>query len=65
MGNNPDTTRRKIVQLLSGSALFAGPVASAQAGVVLSGFRMVQQENVMLHFDLNSAADGANLFTLI
>jgi len=68
MDNRPDTRRRRIVQLLSGSALFAGPIsvvqANAQANVLLSSFRMVQQENVMLHFDLSSAAVDANLFTL-
>ncbi len=64
MGKGPDTTRRRIVQLLSGSALLAGPVTGAQANIILSGFRMVQQENVMLHFDLSSAAGDADLFTL-
>jgi len=64
MGNRPDTTRRRIVQLLSGSALLAGPAVDAQSKVILSGFRMVQQENVMLHFDMNSVAGDANLFTL-
>jgi len=64
MGNGPNTTRRKIVQLISGSALLAGPVAGVQANTVLSGFRMVQQENVMLHFDLSAASD-ADLFTLV
>jgi len=64
MANSPDTTRRRIVQLLSGSALLVGPAASARASVVLSGFRMVQQENVMLHFDLSASAGDANLFTL-
>lgn len=64
MGNSPDTTRRRIVQLLSGSALLTGQSVRAQAKVVLSGFRMVQQDNVMLHFDLSSSAGEAKLFTL-
>lgn len=64
MGNNPDSARRRLVQLISGSALLSGSMTRAHANAVLSGFRMVQQENVMLHFDLNSSNRDANLFVL-
>ncbi len=37
---------------------------SAQASAKLYGFRMVQQENVMLHFDLDSSSATADLFML-
>lgn len=37
---------------------------SAHASVKLHGFRMVQQDNVMLHFDLDSAAAVVDLFSL-
>ncbi len=40
---------------------FSGVV---QAGVKLKGFNMVQQENVMLHFDLDSANATADVFSL-
>jgi len=64
MDHNPDSTRRRLVQLLGSSALLAGPAGIAKASITLSGFRMVQQENVMLHFDLSERASDANLFTL-
>lgn len=64
MGNNPDTKRRRLVQLLGSTALLAGPVGFAHAASTLSGFRMVQQENVMLHFDLSENARDAHLFAL-
>lgn len=37
---------------------------TAQAAVKLHGFRMVQQDNVMLHFDLDSSAASVDLFSL-
>lgn len=38
--------------------------AYLHASVKLKGFRMVQQENVMLHFDLDSTNATADMFTL-
>jgi len=49
---------------MSGSVLLAGHSVRASASFFLSGFRMVQQDNVMLHFDLSSSAQDAKLFTL-
>lgn len=64
MGNSADIARRRLLQLLGGSALLAGHSARVSANVTLSGFRMVQQDNVMLHFDLSNSAGDAKLFTL-
>ncbi len=64
MGNSADIARRRLLQLLGGSALLSAHIVKAETDVTLSGFRMVQQDNVMLHFDLDRAADGAKLFTL-
>lgn len=64
MGNSADLARRRLIQILGGSALLSGYSARVSASVTLSGFRMVQQDNVMLHFDLNGAATDAKLFTL-
>lgn len=64
MADNADISRRKLIQLLGGSVLLAGHSAHVRAAVELSGFRMVQQENVMLHFDLSETAKDAKLFTL-
>ena len=36
----------------------------AHASVKLHGFQMVQQDNVMLHFDLDTAAATVELFSL-
>ncbi len=64
MRNNPDSARRRLIQLLGSAALLSGPAGVAQAVNTLSGFRMVQQDNVMLHFDLSEATGDASLFTL-
>lgn len=52
----------------AGGALLLGPTGLAQAGAAavskLSGYRMAQQRNVMLHFDLDSPVDGVQVFTL-
>lgn len=65
MKNTPDTAqRRRLLQLLGGTAMMAGPIGRAAANGVVSGFRMVQQENVMLHFDISSTNTEAHLFTL-
>ncbi|MFK7853482.1 MAG: N-acetylmuramoyl-L-alanine amidase [Granulosicoccus sp.] len=45
-------------------AVLAIHLASAQAAVKLHGFRMVQQDNVMLHFDLDSNAATVDMFSL-
>ncbi len=63
MAKHPDSARRQLVKLISGTALL-GPVAGVQASTELSAFRMVQQDNVMLHFDLSSNASDAKLFVL-
>jgi N-acetylmuramoyl-L-alanine amidase len=55
--------RRQLVCLLGGGIL-TGRAGLLQASTQLSGFRMVQQETVKLHFDLDRVATGANLFTL-
>jgi len=47
--------------LLAASMLFVG---AAAAEPKLYGFRIVQQEHVMLHFDLDSSASDAQLFSL-
>ena len=64
MGNNADLARRRLMQLMGGSALLLGHGGRASASVTLSGFRMVQQDNVMLHFDLSGSANDAKLFSL-
>jgi N-acetylmuramoyl-L-alanine amidase len=50
-----------VIVLLAASMLFAG---SATAEPKLYGFRIVQQDNVMLHFDLDSTAAAPQLFSL-
>lgn len=66
MGKAPDAARRQLVRLLGGSAILAGHVGRVHAnnGAILSGFRMVQQDNVVLHFDLSEQTPDATLFTL-
>lgn len=64
MGNSANLARRRLLQLLGGTAFIAGHSGQLSAGVTLSGFRMVQQDNVMLHFDLSTATNDAKLFTL-
>lgn len=44
--------------------LLLGLGGVSHASVKLKGFRMVQQENVMLHFDLDSSNATADMFTL-
>lgn len=44
--------------------MISGYNAAAHASVKLNGFRMVLQENVMLHFDLDSSDAAAEMFTL-
>lgn len=52
--------------LLGVFILFMGAtIASASAQAKLYGFRMVPQEHVMLHFDLDSSASDADLFMLV
>ncbi len=54
---------RKYVQLILTAILLAS-LSAASAGAKLYGFRIVQQDNVMLHFDLDSSAAAAELFSL-
>jgi len=56
--------RRRLVKLISGTAIFAGPSSAVFGNTALLGFRMVQQDNVMLHFDLDHVVNGAKLFSL-
>ncbi len=56
--------RRSLVKLISGSALLAGPSGAAFGNTSLLAYRMVQQDNVMLHFDLNHVVGDAKLFSL-
>jgi len=56
--------RRSLVKLISGSALLVGPTGTVMADSALLGYRMVQQDNVMLHFDLDHVVKGASLFSL-
>ena len=44
--------------------LFMGFTATGLAAPQLHAFKMVQQDNLMLHFDLNSANARAEMFTL-
>lgn len=65
MGRNlVSVHRRQLMKALGGSVLLAGYLPPALASTRLSGFRMVQQNNVMLHFDLSGSAVDAELFTL-
>lgn len=59
-----DSSRRRQLIRLLGWGILTGPAGLLQASTQLSGFRMVQQETVKLHFDLDQVATGANLFTL-
>lgn len=58
------STARRVIVFLAALILLIGGISAANAGSRLYGFRMVQQENVMLHFDLDSAVATADLFTL-
>ncbi|MGQ7844169.1 N-acetylmuramoyl-L-alanine amidase [Granulosicoccus sp. 3-233] len=54
---------RSLLVCCVGLALL-GNSAILHAGGKLNGFRMVQQENVMLHFDLDSVDASADMFSL-
>ncbi len=56
--------RRRLVSLLGGTALALSPLKKAFAGTTLEQFRMVQQDNLTLHFDLDQRVSDASLFTL-
>jgi len=57
--------RRRMMRLAGGTLLAGLPVQSVFAATaVMSGFRVVQQDNVMLHFDLIGAVEKAELFAL-
>jgi len=51
--------RRRCMALMGGAVLVAGSARWAHAATSLAGFRMVHQDNLMLHFDLSHAAGGA------
>ena len=55
--------RRRLMALLGGSLLAGSGVARA-ATARLRGFRRVQQENVVLHLDLEGQVRGARVFEL-
>ncbi len=57
--------RRRLIRLLGGTAIAATSLRDAHAQTaVLEQFRMVQQDNLILHFDLNQRVSDASLFTL-
>ncbi len=56
--------RRHFLKVLGAGTAMSAVGNSAWAAGQLQAFRMVQQENVMLHFDVNQAAPDARLFTL-
>jgi len=53
-----------MMQLLSVTILLTGLCSTALAGPKLLGFKMVQQDNLMLHFDLDSVDAEARVFPL-
>ena len=55
---------RYMMQLLSVTILLTGLCSTALAGPKLLGFKMVQQDNLMLHFDLDSVDAEARVFPL-
>ena len=63
MTRRADSLPRLLMLLCLGMILF-GSSAVLHASVKLNGFRMVQQENVMLHFDLDATNARADMFTL-
>ncbi len=57
--------RRRLMQLTGGALLAGVPVTTVLANsAALVGFRLVHQDNVMLHFDLVGPAEEASLFAL-
>jgi len=57
--------RRRLMRLAGGSLLAGVPASIAYAnGAGMTAFRVVQQDNVMLHFDLVGKAGDASLFAL-
>ena len=57
--------RRRLISLAGVTLLGAIPGTSAHAASgALTGFRVVQQENVMLHFDIMGSPGEASLFAL-
>lgn len=57
--------RRRLMQITGGALLAGVPVANTLANsAALVGFRLVHQDNVMLHFDVVGTAEDASLFAL-
>lgn len=56
--------RPRCLVVLCLGVFMLGNSAMLQASVKLNGFRLVQQENVMLHFDLDSTDATADMFSL-
>jgi len=57
--------RRRLIRLAGGTLLAGLPVAAGLAkGAGMTAFRVVQQDNVMLHFDLKGISGHAELFAL-
>lgn len=57
--------RRRLIGLASGTLIAGIPGTRAHAAAsAMIGFRVVQQENVMLHFDITGAPGDATLFAL-
>ena len=55
--------RRRLMALMGGSLLVGGGIVQA-ATARLGGFRRVQQDNVMLHLDLEGGVTSARVFEL-
>lgn len=57
--------RRRLIQLAGGGLLAGIPAADALANLgSMTGFRLVQQDNVMLHFDVAGPVGDVSLFSL-
>ncbi len=57
--------RRRLIRLAGGSLLVGFPAHQAFAKPAgMTGFRLVQQDNVMLHFDVAGAVGDVSLFAL-
>ncbi len=57
--------RRRLIRLAGGTLLAGLPVTGALGNsAAMTGFRVVQQDNVMLHFDLYGPVGEASLFVL-
>jgi len=63
MNDEVSARRRRLMALFGGTVLAGGGIARA-ASARLDAFRRVQQENVVLYFDLEGSVAGARVFEL-